>query len=153
MKFILMKKFVIYLFSVLTAFSVCSCDCAEETGCDGDLANETIESQAECVEWVADHGLILLDVTDKNLPSVYSKYGVSAQGVVVIGSSITGKLKEGDRIIRVNGKEIFNACELDGIVDILRAGDEIEVTVKRGDKTVTVKYKLGKRQPETVKFK
>ena len=92
MKFILMKKFVIYLFSVLTAFSVCSCDCAEETGCDGNLANDPLYVKAiktgydygglsvsllqrklgvgypraaKIIDWLTDNGYITPNVIDK----------------------------------------------------------------------------------------
>ena len=149
----LIRKFLIYLFSILAAFSACSCGGAAQTGLGGDSVNETSEIQDACTEWVADHGLILLDVTKKNLPSAYSKYGVDGECVVIIGSSLTQKLEDGDRVISVNGNEVFSSCEIDCIVSALSAGDEIEMTVKRGERTVTVKYTLGRKQPESIKFK
>jgi len=54
-------------------------------------------------------------------------------------------LKSGDAILKFGGKEIKNYEEL---VDALRekkAGDEVEVLVKRGDKQLSLKVTLGKR--------
>ena len=147
------RKFLIYLFSILAAFSVCSCGGSDTTALESGDEMGREESENACFDWVADHGLVLLEVTEKNLPSAFSKYGVDSEGVVIIRSSVTEKLLEGDRVVSVNGVEVTHSCDIDGVVRALRSGDEIELVVKRGEKTLKIKYILGKRHPENVKFK
>jgi serine protease Do len=104
------------------------------------------------VKGVADHGLILLDVTADNLPAAYSKYGISTTGVVVLESKLTDQLKHGDVVISVNGVKISSSSRFDAIVKSCKVGEKITVSVKRGGEAVSVTYTLGERGANTVDF-
>lgn len=97
------------------------------------------------VKGVADHGLILLDVTSHNLPAAYYQYGISSTGVVILDSKLTDELMFGDIVVSVGGVKITSSANFDSVVRSYSVGDEIEVTVKRGGKTVSVSYSLGER--------
>ncbi len=104
------------------------------------------------VRGIADHGLILLDVTSQNLPAAYAKYGITSIGVVVIESKLTDKLKYGDTVISVNGEKISSSVRLDTIVRSCKVGESITVTVNRNGETVNVTYTLGERGANTIDF-
>ena len=97
------------------------------------------------VKGVADHGLILLDVTTQNLPAAYAKYGITNTGVVIMESKLTDELKYGDTIISVNGTKISSSSSFNSIVRAKSVGDSLTVKVYREGKYVTVTYTLGER--------
>ena len=97
------------------------------------------------VKGFADHGLILLDVTNQNLPAAYYQYGITKTGVVILESKYTDELKYGDTVVSVNGEKITSSSRIDSIVRARSVGDEITVTVSRNNETITVTYKLGER--------
>ena len=102
------------------------------------------------VKGVADHGLILLDVTNQNLPAAYAKYGITSTGVVILESKLTDGLMCGDIVISVNDIKITSSANLDSVVRSYGVGDEITVKVKRGGKTVSVSYALGERNAMSI---
>ena len=99
---------------------------------------------------MADHGLILLDVTNQNLPAAYAKYGITSTGVVILESKLTDGLTCGDIVISVNDIKITSSANLDSVVRSYGVGDEITVKVKRGGKTVSVSYALGERNAMSI---
>ena len=98
------------------------------------------------VKGVADHGLVLLDVTSQNLPAAYAKYGITNTGVVIIESHMTDKLQYGDTLISVNGEQVTSSGRFNAIVRSHSVGDSITVKVNRSGKVVTVSYVLGEKQ-------
>ncbi len=102
------------------------------------------------VKGVADHGLILLDVTTQNLPSAYAKYGITNTGVVILESKLTDELQYGDTVISVNGAKISSSSSFDAIVRAQSVGDSLTVKVSRGGRYVTVTYTLGERGAEGI---
>lgn len=104
------------------------------------------------VKGVADHGLILLDVTNENLAAAYSKYGITTVGVVVLESNLTDQLKHGDVVISVNGERISSSSRINAIVKSCKVGENITVTVNRDGESVSITYALGERGPNTVDF-
>ncbi len=102
------------------------------------------------VKGVADHGLILLDVTVENLPAAYAKYGISNTGVVILESKLTDELQYGDTVISVNGSKISSSSSFNAVVRAQSVGDSLTVKVNRGGRYVTVTYTLGERGAEGV---
>ena len=100
------------------------------------------------VKGVADHGLILLDVTTQNLPAAYAKYGITSTGVVIMESKLTDELKYGDTIISVNGAKISSSSSLNSIVRAKSVGDSLTLKINRGGQYITVTYTLGERGAE-----
>ena len=74
------------------------------------------------------------------------------QGALITGSVIPGSsadkagLKEGDIIKKVNGLEVGKAGSLSTLLSEYTVGDEVELVVKRGNETITVKAKLQSTQ-------
>ena len=101
------------------------------------------------VKGIADHGLVLLDVTSQNLPAAYAKYGITNTGVVIIESHLTDKLQYGDTLISVNGESITSSGRFNSIIRSCAVGDSVTVKVNRAGKTVTVSYVLGEKQSAT----
>ena len=102
------------------------------------------------VRGLADHGLILLDVTSQNLPSAYARYGITGTGVVILDSKLTDDLQCGDIVISVNNTKVTSSANLEAIVRSHSVGEEITVKVRRGEMTVTVRYALGERNAATI---
>ena len=102
------------------------------------------------VKGVADHGLILLDVTAQNLPAAYAKYGITNTGVVILESKLTDELQYGDTVISVNGTRISSSSSFNSIVRAQSVGDNLTVNVSRGGRYVTVTYTLGERGAEGI---
>lgn len=102
------------------------------------------------VKGVADHGLILLDVTAQNLPAAYAKYGITNTGVVILESKLTDELQYGDTVISVNGTRISSSSSFNSIVRAQSVGDNLTVKVSRSGRYVTVTYTLGERGAEGI---
>lgn len=74
------------------------------------------------------------------------------QGALITGSVIPGSsadkagLKEGDIIMKVNGLEIGKAGSLSTLLSEYAVGDEVQLVLKRGNETITVKAKLQSAQ-------
>lgn len=102
------------------------------------------------VKGVADHGLILLDVTNQNLPAAYYQYGITGTGVVILESKLTDALMCGDIVISVNDTKITSSANFDSVVRSYSVGDEITVKIKRGGKIVSVSYALGERNAMSI---
>lgn len=74
------------------------------------------------------------------------------QGALITGNVIPGSsadkagLKEGDTIMKVNGLEVGKAGSLSTLLSEYTVGDEVQLVVKRGNETITVKAKLQSAQ-------
>ena len=142
--------------SLMTVCYLMSCSSYEQGNNENDysLSNQTSEQITEEVmrENDPDHGLILLDVATKNLPSAYKKYGIKKTGVVILESRFTKLLKYGDKIISVNGISILTSDYLEKMIEGMSVGDEVTFVVSRGGERISVTYKLGEKLPESVEF-
>ena len=83
-------------------------------------------------------GISIIEIT-----SDYQKYmyGVTDYGVY-IQKSINDELKSGDRIIAIDGNSVSSASDIKSIINNLKVGDAITVTVFRKGKIVDVKITL-----------
>ena len=119
-----------------------------------DYAHKVIEDLINYgyVRGIVDHGLILLDVTEQNLPSAYRKYGITSVGVVILDSQYSDELEFGDTVLSINNQSIESSSDVDLIVKSLSVGDEITISVKRGKNVVDVKMILQEKVPEKVSF-
>ncbi len=104
------------------------------------------------VRGVVDHGLIMLDVSEQNLPAAYRKYGITTTGVIVIVSENTEELLLGDRIISINGTGVSSSSEVDLLCKSFRVGDTITVSVVRDMTICEVKMTLREKIPNSVSF-
>lgn len=71
--------------------------------------------------------------------------GVLLSGVAKGGPSDKGGIKAGDIIIRVAGRKIENIYDYTYAIEALKIGQQVEITVKRGKKDVTLKVTPGSR--------
>lgn len=79
------------------------------------------------------------------LPAERIFQGIFVAGVVPEGAA-AGKLKTGDTIQSINGAEMDSAEQFIGAMKDKRAGEEVTLEVKRGDKTETVAIVLQELQ-------
>jgi serine protease Do len=56
-----------------------------------------------------------------------------------------GGMQDGDIIVNFDGKKVASADDVRALLRKKKPGDEVEVIVKRGDETVTLTIKLGKK--------
>ena len=119
-----------------------------------DYAHKVIEDLINYgyVRGIVDHGLILLDVTEQNLPSAYRKYGITSVGVVILDSQYSDELEFGDTVLSINNQSIDSSSDVDLIVKSFSIGDEITISVKRGKNVIDVKMTLQEKVPEKVSF-
>jgi serine protease Do len=54
-------------------------------------------------------------------------------------------LKEGDRVLKVGEEEIMDGAQLRAVIGRHIAGDEISITVRRGEEELELKATLGER--------
>jgi serine protease Do len=65
--------------------------------------------------------------------------GVLVGGVQLGGPADKGGLKEGDWIVEIGGKPVKNMTGYMKVMGEQKAGEQLEFTVKRGDKKVPLK--------------
>ena len=70
---------------------------------------------------------------------------VTVQSVTPNSAASKGGLRKGDIIVGLDGKDIKSNEDLIKAVGSKKAGEEVEVKLKRGETTITTKFKLGKR--------
>jgi len=71
--------------------------------------------------------------------------GVLLSGVAKNGPADKGGIKGGDVIVKLAGKKIENIYDYTYAIEALKAGQEVEITVTRDGKDVTVKVVPGSR--------
>lgn len=99
-----------------------------------------------------DHGLILLDVTTQNLASAYRKYGISSEGIIVLESRLSSDIYFGDKIISINGKEVYASAEFNLAIKDCEVGEYISVGIIRDNSEIEVRLKLREKTPDSVSF-
>ena len=86
------------------------------------------------VRGIVDHGMSLLEINQSNL-YYYQRYNIKTVGLYVISSSINTDLKNKDRIVSINGKNITAEADFDAVMANCKVGDTITVVYEREDKT------------------
>lgn len=91
-----------------------------------------------------DHGLNLVDINDWFMASTYR---VSAFGVYVLESKYTEEIKNGDRIVSVNGIEVTTSTDITSALSDCEVGDKVKFVLARRGKTVEAEMILREYNP------
>ncbi|MBR6558399.1 MAG: trypsin-like peptidase domain-containing protein [Clostridia bacterium] len=112
-------------------------------------ASKTVSELIEYgyVKGRVDLGLILIDISDA-MTAMY--YRVNALGCYVSSSQYTDDLKQGDRIIAINNREIVYSEDILALKNDMSVGDTITVTVVRNGKTLDVELVCREKVPDDV---
>jgi len=97
-------------------------------------------------------GVGINDVAEK--PALAKSFGYDGKTGVLVeeiieGTPATGKLKAGDIITKINGKEIDDVQKLRAAIAAMPPGEEVTMQVFRNGKTQEVRLKLGE-QPDNL---
>ena len=65
--------------------------------------------------------------------------GLKLSGVAAKGPAATAGVKGGDIIVKLAGRKIENIYDYTYAIEALKIGEEVEIVVKRGEKTVPIK--------------
>ncbi len=103
------------------------------------------------VRGIVDHGISTLDVTEANLMQYYFRYGISVQGVYVLQSDYNSDIKNGDRIVSVNGVEVKTTSDIKGVLKDAQIGDTISIVYERSGKIKTTQIVLREYVPDSLK--
>ena len=108
------------------------------------------------VRGVIDHGLTLLDITQKNLMQYYYYFNISEIGVYVVESEYTTELQNSDRIVSVNGTEVKTTAEIRKTLLNCEVGDTVTIVAERKGadgkvKTITCDLVLQEYVPDRIK--
>lgn len=83
------------------------------------------------VRGVVDHGLSIVDVTEKNLNYCRYLYGITEIGVYVVTSKYSDAIENKDRIVSVDGQEVTTCEEFRKIVTTGYAvGDTLHLVIR-----------------------
>ena len=91
-----------------------------------------------------DHGLNLVDINDWFMAS---SYRVNAFGVYVLESKYTKDIKNGDRIVSVNGIEVTTSTDITTALSDCQVGDTVKFVLVRQGKTVEASLTLKEYNP------
>ena len=104
------------------------------------------------VRGVVDHGLSIVDVTEKNLNYCRYLYGITEIGVYVVTSKYSDAIENKDRIVSVDGQEVTTCEEFRKIVTTGYAvGDTLHLVIRRGGRDFTVDLVLHEYIPTGIK--
>ena len=104
------------------------------------------------VRGVVDHGLSIVDVTEKNLNYCRYLYGITEIGVYVVTSKYSDAIENKDRIVSVDGQEVTTCEEFRKIVTTGYAvGDTLHLVIRRGGRNFTVDLVLHEYIPAGIK--
>lgn len=92
-----------------------------------------------------DHGLELIDIGDL---FTAASYRVNTLGVYVYESKYTEDIKNGDRIVSINGKEVSTSAGVKEALYGCSVGDTVKVTVARGGRFVDAELTLREYIPQ-----
>ena len=69
--------------------------------------------------------------------------GVSIEMILPNSAASRSSLREGDRILKIEGLEIRDTNEARESIQKLRPGNTVEMAVKRGDQNINIRVKVG----------
>lgn len=73
-------------------------------------------------------GLTMVDITDR---FTAMRYGLDSLGVYVVESEFTDSIKNGDRIVAVNGTKVSSEAEVKSILGEFKIGDRVTFSISR----------------------
>ncbi len=82
-----------------------------------------------------DTGITVVDLTSQ---TDAFQYGVMRTGIYVLSVSGSDGFRAGDQILTMDGKEIASMSDYNDVVDAHQVGDTIAVTVRRGNRQVSL---------------
>lgn len=103
------------------------------------------------VRGVIDHGLTLLDITQENLAQYHYYYGISEIGVYVVESECATELKNGDRLLSLNGTEVKTTAQVRAILSTCKVGDTLTIVADRKGETINCTLTLQEYVPDRIK--
>ena len=103
------------------------------------------------VRGIMDTGLEVREITQSEINLYYMFYGINTPGVYVINSKYATELKNGDRIISVNGNKTETLSALNSELDRYKVGDTVTIVATRGDGEFTVNMTLQEYIPDRIK--
>lgn len=94
-------------------------------------------------------GLTLLDVEDPMTAMMYSvnELGVYIYEIDTTSNAAVAGLQVGDRIVAVNGTEVANSTQMSAIVDKLKVGNSIKISVMRNGRAGDISFVLQSHAP------
>jgi serine protease Do len=95
-----------------------------------------------------DHGLTMVEVNDSNFHTYYYKYNIQTKGLYIVSSNINTDLKNKDRIVSVNGKQVLTTVEFDAIIESFKIGDQIKIVYERASQTYETTLVLEEYVPD-----
>lgn len=100
-------------------------------------------------------GVELMDISNSLFSMYY--YGTDESGcyvhsVVRDSAAYNAGIKEGDRIVSIDGTEITCVADVESILDDKEVGDKIKVEIERDNETAEVTVKLEEYVPEDVQY-
>ncbi len=100
------------------------------------------------VRGIVDHGLTTIEINSENLKYYWYQYGIKEAGLYVVSSKYNAELKNRDRILSVNGKEVNTQAQLDNVLEGCAVGDQLTVEYSRDGETSTVTLVLQEYVPD-----
>ncbi|HDM42961.1 MAG TPA: PDZ domain-containing protein, partial [Firmicutes bacterium] len=106
------------------------------------VARYIIENHDKRKSWL---GVYLIPVTESiaYVMEFKNEGGLLIAEVVVDSPAYNAGLRSGDVIVSFDGKKVHKTEEFDRVVFSHRAGDEVELTIRRAGKKMTGKIRLG----------
>ncbi|WP_255882206.1 MULTISPECIES: S1C family serine protease [unclassified Ruminococcus] len=103
------------------------------------------------VKGVVETGLSLLDISNSQTAMMYgvNEIGVYIQSIEKGSAAESAGFKRGDRIVKVDGKEISTSSEFDAAIKDKSVGDAVTVTVSRNGETADIQLVLEEYTPES----
>lgn len=90
-------------------------------------------------------GLTLIDITDR-FTAMY--YGLDSLGVYVTESKFTDEIRNGDRIVSINGTNVSSEAEVKSLLDDLKVGDKVSIVIARKGVQHEVELTLQENVPD-----
>ena len=106
------------------------------------------------IRGIVDHGLVTVDVTQKNINYYYKQNKIDTLGVYIVSSQYDAdSLQNTDRIVSVNGTDILTTDELNAIIEQYKVGDSVSLVIEREKTTFTYQLVLREYVPSHIKDK
>lgn len=105
------------------------------------------------VRGIVDTGLEVRLITQSEINLYYAFHGIDTPGIYVIDSEHATELKNGDRIVSVNGVKVETVEALEAEFDKHEVGDTVTIVAERDGEEFSVSMVLEEYVPDRVKNK